>query len=71
MSSATETKPKLTDDVCTQWPPKAHLVRKEDLPAKEGTIALCGAKLMGLDLEGHPFKANCKKCIEVMQRELS
>ncbi len=58
------------DEVITQWPPKAHIVRLEDLPVKEGTIALCGAKLMGMDLKGNVLKAACGKCLEIMRREL-
>lgn len=57
-------------DTLTQWPPKAHIVRREDLPAKEGTIALCGAKLMGMDLKGNVLKSNCEKCLKIMEQEL-
>ena len=49
-----------------QWPPVAHIIHKKDMPAKEGTIALCGKKLMGIDL-GNLRNANCpicKNCIE-------
>lgn len=66
----TQTLPELTDDTLTCWPPKAHIIRKEDQPAKEGTIALCGAKLMGMDLKGNVRKAQCDKCQEIMRREL-
>jgi hypothetical protein len=65
----TETEP-VTADPLDCWPPKAHIVRREDLPAKEGTIALCGAKLMGMDLQGNVLKAQCDKCQEIMRREL-
>lgn len=65
----TVTKP-ITDDSLSCWPPKAHIVRKKDMPAKEGTIALCGAKLMGMDLKGDVQKANCEKCVEIMRKEL-
>ena len=58
-------------DTISQWPPKAHIVRRKDLPAKEGTIALCGAKLMGMDLKGDVQKANCDKCLKIMREELS
>lgn len=53
------------------WPPVQHIIRNEDKPAKEGTIALCGEKLMGLDL-GALRNARgkvCEKCIEVFERE--
>ena len=36
-----ETKPELGSPP-DQWPPLAHLIRKEDEPAREGTVALCG-----------------------------
>lgn len=69
MSTETVTEP-ITSDPLDCWPPKAHIVRKEDLPAKEGTIALCGAKLMGIDLQGNTLKAQCEKCRAIMIREL-
>ncbi len=47
-----------------QWPPVAHIIHKKDMPAKEGTIALCGAKLMGLDLGRLNDAGNvCPKCV--------
>ena len=66
----TQTLPETTDDTLTHWPPKSHIVRREDLPAKEGTVALCGAKLMGTDLKGNTRKAQCDRCQEIMRREL-
>ena len=66
----TITKPKTTDDTLSQWPPKAHLIRRKDMPATEGTIALCGAKLMGMDLDGDVLKGSCKECIAVAKSEL-
>lgn len=68
--TATDTKPALDDGTLTHWPPKAHIVRKEDLPAKEGTIALCGERLMGIDLPGDVLRASCEKCVEIARREL-
>ncbi len=64
----TETKPKLDDSGLDQWPPLAHIIRKKDIPVKKGTIALCGAKLMGIELP-NPSKT-CKKCIEIERKEL-
>lgn len=52
------------------WPPVSHIIRREDIPPKEGTVALCGEKLMGIDLQGDTRKASCKKCLEIMRREL-
>lgn len=49
----------------------AKIIKDKDLPAKEGTIALCGAKLMGMDLKGDVQKANCDKCLKIMRQELS
>jgi hypothetical protein len=57
-------------DSLSHWPPKAHIVRRKDLPAKEGTIALCGTKLMGMDLKGDVQKASCEKCLKIMREEL-
>jgi hypothetical protein len=68
VTTDTVTKP-TTDDTLTCWPPKAHIVRREDLPAKEGTIALCGAKLMGMDLKGDVTKATCEKCLKIMRKD--
>jgi len=70
MTTETITKPVLDDGTLTCWPPKAHIIRKEDQPAKEGTIALCGAKLMGMDLKGDVTKATCDKCLKVLERKM-
>lgn len=70
MSTELETEPQLADaPPC--WPPVAHMIRKEDEPAKEGTIALCGERLMGINLGRlTPSSAVCKKCVEVARREM-
>jgi hypothetical protein len=65
------TKP-MTDEVPPSWPPIAHIIRNEDRPAKEGTIAICGTKLMGIDL-GRLNEVSgkvCEKCTEVLRKEL-
>lgn len=50
-----------------QWPPLAHIYDKRD-PEKK---ALCGAKLMGIDLGSLHNAANvCEKCVEILQREM-
>lgn len=67
MGAETQTK---LDTSIGQWPPVAHIIRKEDEPAKEGTIALCGERLMGIDLQGDVRKATCQKCREVMLKEM-
>ena len=66
----TDTKPDtITDSSVGQWPPQAHLIRPEDRPAKEGTRALCGAKLMGIDLEH--AKDVCMECRKIAEQELT
>ncbi len=67
----TDTKPDLSSDAPTQWPPKAHLIRRKDHPPKEGTIALCGAKMMGIDLDGAAVNGVCPKCLDVYRKEQS
>jgi hypothetical protein len=67
----TEVEP-MTDEAPPSWPPLAHIIRNEDRPAKEGTIAVCGTKLMGIDL-GNLNNASgkiCGKCVEVLRKEL-
>jgi hypothetical protein len=59
-----------TDVDISCWPPVSHIIHRKDMPPKEGTVALCGAKLMGIDLQGNVRKASCKKCLEIMRREL-
>lgn len=66
MSTTTDTKPKL-DDTIGQWPPMAHIERKSDGPLKEGKLALCGAKLMGIPLDD--ASQMCEKCIAIFKRE--
>jgi hypothetical protein len=71
VTTETETKPVLGSPP-DQWPPLAHLIRKEDEPAGEGTVALCGTRLMGIDL-GRLRNASgpiCGKCLKVLRREL-
>lgn len=57
-------------DVISTWPPVSHIIRKEDEPAREGTIALCGTKLMGIDLSGDVRKATCKECLRAMSDQM-
>jgi hypothetical protein len=64
MSKQLDTETRDTTGVEDAWPPLAHLCREK--PAKEGSLALCGAKLMGINLEdAHKV---CKKCIEIAKR---
>lgn len=69
MSAETQVQPQLGSPP-SQWPPLAHIVRKGE-PVREGTVALCGARLMGLDL-GHLDSATnrCEKCEAEMRRLL-
>lgn len=54
----TQTEPAL--DTPTQWPPIAHIARKKPGTVKEGDVALCGAKLMGINLDS-AYEV-CEKC---------
>ena len=54
----------LADTPLDCWPPEAHLVERWQQPVKEGTIAICGAKLMGIDLQHVDCKV-CEKCLEI------
>lgn len=71
MTTQTITEPML-DEAPPSWPPLAHLIRKEDEPVKEGTIALCGVKLMGIEL-GRLSQASgkiCEKCEAIFWQSL-
>jgi hypothetical protein len=69
MTTETIVEPQLADaPPC--WPPKAHIRDKRKGPLKDGALALCGAKLMGLDLEGTSVNNVCKECVEIARREL-
>jgi hypothetical protein len=65
----TTTQPDL-GDAPPCWPPKAHIIRKQDQPAREGTRALCGARLMGIDLDNAAANQVCDKCVEIARKEL-
>lgn len=70
MGTQTDTDPAL-GEAPPCWPPLAHIIREEDRPVKEGTIALCGAKMMGIDLSDAPASTVvCGKCAEIALREL-
>lgn len=62
----------LTSDAPPCWPPVQHIVRNEDKPVREGTLALCGEKLMGLDLGSLRTASGevCAKCVEALERDL-
>lgn len=71
MATETITEPVLADaPPC--WPPVQHIIRNEDKPAKPGTIALCGAKLMGIDIG--PLRTAtgkvCEECAKVFKAGL-
>ena len=72
MTKTTITVEPMLDEAPPSWPPLAHLIRNEDRPVKEGTIALCGAKLMGIDLGNlnNTSGKTCKKCEAVFLKEL-
>jgi len=56
-------KTRLTDVVSDQWPPLAHIT--EDMPVRDGSLALCGAKLMGIELPDAAVV--CTKCIKILK----
>ena len=56
----TETEEQVDVDTC--WPPLAHLYDGRQ-GLKEGTLALCGAKLMGIPLPN--TSKTCKECEEI------
>ncbi len=58
-------KPKTSDSPPISWPPKAHIIDKRGGPLVEGKLALCGAKMMGIDLEGMAVTAMCAECLEI------
>ena len=62
MSTELETKPldKVDTDAC--WPPLAHIVEGD---AKEGDLALCGYKIMGVMMDD--ATKVCKKCVKIWQ----
>jgi hypothetical protein len=66
---STETEPNLAE-APPAWPPVQHIVHKDDLPVKEGDIALCGEKLMGLYLGMLPEGRGpvCGKCLEAARK---
>lgn len=66
----TDTEPRLADaPPC--WPPEVHIIHDRDRPVKEGTRALCGAKLMGIDMSGAPPNTPiCERCLEIAAKEL-
>ena len=56
----TDTETDASTEVPDIWPPKAHLALS--FPVKPGDKALCGAKLMGIDLRNTPCKI-CSACL--------
>lgn len=50
------------------WPPVSHIKRGRD-KVKPGDLALCGAKLMGIDLTGMHVDKKCEKCEAIYRRE--
>lgn len=51
-----------------QWPPLAHIFAGP-WPVKPGDLALCGAKLMGIDLRDADGDV-CEKCLAEARRRL-
>jgi hypothetical protein len=69
MTTQTKPKPKLDDGAPPIWPPLAHIERKSAGPLREGKLALCGAKLMGIRLTD--ATKVCEECIKIARKELS
>jgi hypothetical protein len=63
MSEQLDTKTRESTGTGDAWPPVAHIARK---PVVEDGYAICGAKLMGIELQD--ATKMCKKCIEIAKR---
>jgi len=70
MTTETKTKTQAGSGTGNCWPPKAHIERKSDGPLVDGKLALCGAKLMGISLQGTRTPKVCAKCVAIRDREL-
>ena len=64
MSTDHDTETDATTGTGDVWPPLAH-IHKGPRPPKAGDRALCGAKLMGIDLDGCECSKVCAKCVEI------
>jgi hypothetical protein len=64
-----DTKPKTSDGTGNCWPPLAHIFDQSKGAVKEGDTALCGAKLMGIDLPD--ATKLCKNCIEIAKQRMA
>jgi len=60
---------KTSDGAPPCWPPVAHIIDKRTGELKEGKLALCGAKMMGIDLEGMAVQKVCPKCLKIARGE--
>lgn len=65
MSTETKTKPAM--GIPTQWPPLAHIARKRPGTVKKDDMALCGAKLMGINLDD--AREVCEECVRIFRSE--
>ncbi len=63
MSTVLDTETRDVTDTGNVWPPLAHIFDHSKGEVKEGDLALCGAKLMGLHLPD--ATEVCKKCIRI------
>lgn len=55
------------------WPPVAHIFDRGpgDRAPKKGDKALCGAELMGVDLQGAAVDAKtCAECVEIARKRI-
>lgn len=65
----TEIKTDVDTEAPDVWPPLAHIFEGARR-VRKGDIALCGAKLMGIDLEGATQGKVCAKCAELAAKRL-
>lgn len=71
MSTETLVEPKL-GDAPPCWPPVQHIHDKRTGPLKEGALALCGEKLMGVFLSRIQDARGkvCERCVEIFKQGL-
>jgi len=65
MKTEEQAEPTTKPETLDSWPPLTHLIRGDVRPGK---IALCGARMMGLDMAGTPYRDVCPKCKEIRAR---
>lgn len=64
----TQTETKTSDGTVTQWPPVAHIAAKKPGTVQEGDEALCGAKLMDINLDD--ATKVCEECERIFREAI-